>query len=502
MRALMMQSNLESTTATLSHVKSLVPIKAPATVDDDGDNEVESLLSKFDSLTSQLRSAKVVTSKAIGQLEELQSRSLTLDPSTLPAIEALQASTSEMASACRQSGFSLFNLVTEEGRTSAVTYDEIRKAISPADSSPLSTLSSNINFISGQMHNFFHLTTTLSQTVEFPPPASPPWELIAQDLRTASTTSALHEEEVGRLKDELVEKNTALAMRDNVVEEMAVNVEVLEKRIADSAGRREKLRELEMIIEGLGSKSKEATRRIARLEEDLRMLEVDRDHWKDQVSRLGNQAGSRDASSSSGSASNNTIPERAQAMMERLKAEISLLQSTIRHLRLSKFDASLSAAHSFLSEPLLPKPVPSAKIQLAYESKDVLRSLLSLVTRPENGVVELKLRKREERLAWRPVRESARWQVSRQQEEWEVWREWRDDVARRRRDLGMVEERRRGRQGRAIEEGKVLASVDVRLPMSVERAGDGKGRGMEVRIVRPGEWEDLERGLGVGLGVR
>lgn len=36
----------------------------------------------------------------------------------------------------------------------------------------------------------------------------------------------------------------------------------------------------------------------------------------------------------------------------------------------------------------------------------------------------------ENKLAWRPVRESSRWKVQRAREEWEGWRGWRREIVR------------------------------------------------------------------------
>jgi hypothetical protein len=37
----------------------------------------------------------------------------------------------------------------------------------------------------------------------------------------------------------------------------------------------------------------------------------------------------------------------------------------------------------------------------------------------------------ENKLAWRPAKESSRWKVESRREEWEAWRGWRRDVVRK-----------------------------------------------------------------------
>jgi dynactin 1 len=34
----------------------------------------------------------------------------------------------------------------------------------------------------------------------------------------------------------------------------------------------------------------------------------------------------------------------------------------------------------------------------------------------------------ENKLAWRPAKESSRWKVEKRKEEWEMWKDWRKEV--------------------------------------------------------------------------
>ena len=188
MRASMIQSYLENTAAALSQVKSMSQTKvAPTGEEDEYDHEMQDFLRKTDSLIMQIRSAKVVASKAIRQLE---SRFLTLDQSTLPIIVQSQNSASDLASSARNVGLSLFRLLNEEGRNTPFTYSEIALAISSSDIQPLSLLSSKFHTATTQMHSFYSLTSSLAHTVEFSSPsAPPPWQVLAQNMRTATTDS-------------------------------------------------------------------------------------------------------------------------------------------------------------------------------------------------------------------------------------------------------------------------------------------------------------------------
>ncbi|MCJ1250640.1 hypothetical protein MMC30_007868 [Trapelia coarctata] len=494
MRILVMVSNLENAALALSTVKAIAQSKVSHCGDDDqqepGMDEVaESFFRKADSLMLQIRSAKVVSGKAVHQIQELKSRSLTLDPSTLPAIEQSQTSTLELVIACRQSGLALAHTLNEEGRSKSLTGEEVIKAISPTDSSPLFALSTKSNIAATQMQSLYTLTTTLSQTIEFSSSAVPPWEAITAKIRAVSTTSASHEKEVGRLKDELSEKNTALAMKDKVVEEMSVNVEVLEKRVNESGGRRERLRELEGLVDSSTSREKETAAKLARLEQDLKALEAERQNWKKQNHQTRIPSGSHGGLSG---AQDEAVSAKALEETVQLKAEIAMLQATIRHLRLSSYQNTLNnSSTTFLSDPLLPKPKPTKRAHLAHEAKDVLQSMLAFVTQPENQVVRLQPLGQGARLGWRPAKETPQWQVGRQREEWEVWRDWRDDVSKRGNTLSRDEVRKK-----AVEKEKrdVLAGVGFHIPGLRDK---GSYSAREVRIADPGNWEELQATLGI-----
>ena len=490
MRAVMMQSHLESAASALSHIKSISQAKIPPSsseeVEDDG--ESQEFLPKVDSLISQTRTAKVIASKAIRELQELSSRSLTLDPSTLPIIEQSQRSASEFALSVRTAGVSVFRLVNEEGRMTPFTYKEITRAITSSDTIPFSAVSAKLHTTASQLHNFYNLTSSITQTIEFTSPsAPPPWQILAQDLRAASTTSASHETEMLRLKDEVVEKNTALAMKDKIVEEMGVKVEVLEKRVGDTSSRREKVKELEMVVDAARSKEKDLFAKLERAQNELHEFEAEREAWNDspQVSQPAQPNGQ------ALSPTTREVPsESALFAIATLKSEIAALQSSIRFLRSQSHARQLSASLSFLSEPIAP-PQPTSPTLLQQEAQDVLKEMLGIVTNETNAVVQLKERKKEDRLAWRPARESSCWQTDRMKEVWEGWREWMKSVEKK-----SVREaiKRRGARSGGESKGDALARLQVRLP----GMGMGKtGVGRELTIVRPGEWDDVRESLGI-----
>ena len=480
-RALMLQSHLEGAAIALSHAKFMAQDHIPsARADEEEDDEhARTFLRKADDLVSQMRSAKVASSKAIRNLEELKARSLTLDQSTLLPIEQTQSSASELASSSRDVGFSVSQLLNEEGRNTPFTYTEIMSAISNSDNSPFSSMAAKLATTVTHVQTFSALTNNFNQTVEIPsPPGPPPWQLLAQKLKEEAAASSAHEIELTRLRDEMADNNTALAMREKVVEEMSVKVEVLEKRINESGGRRERMRELEIAADNARSKEKELSTQLARLQQELRTLEDERETLKKSAATV--PAALTNGNSTQSPPSANTVLQ-----IQDLKSRISTLESTIRYLRRQTHSQSINASLSFLSEPLIPPSLPSQTL-LQTEARDVLKEMLDLVTQSENQMVKLTVPRKEERLKWRPVRETTGWQYERMREEWEGWREWSHSVSRR---AGARKKTRDG-EGR----GDVLAQLQMQLP---EMNGLMKGAPRQVRIVRPEEWEDAEGMIGV-----
>lgn len=481
MRATMMQSYLENSAIALSHIKTVSEAKISTTSiqSDEENTDYEEFIRKLDVLISQTRSAKVISSKSIRQLQDLKSRSLTLEPSTLNTVETAQNSTSEFSSLTRLAGMSIMQLLTDEAGNVPVTYEVL------LDQTPFASLTTKMHSATGQLQTVYNLTSSLTQTVEFPsPPPPPPWNLLAQNMQAAADEQVARESELVRLKDEVAEKNTALAMKEKIAEEISVKVEVLERRVGESGGRREKVKELEAAVEAAVFKEKDLLGKLTYLQIELRNLEAERQRWKQspQVAAPTLQSGQNGTA---------TTSQAALRQIATLESEIKALQSSIRYLRSASYNHTLSSTYKFISAPLVPaQPAPS---HIQTEAKDVLKEMLNLVSQSENQVVRLQPRNKADRLRWRPARETSSWKVQRQREEWEEWREWSDGVARKSATSKKEEERRREARSRnAVRDREPLASVQVQLPSKIGP--------METRIVRPGEWEGLEEALGLKVG--
>ncbi|KAL9607726.1 MAG: hypothetical protein Q9167_007388 [Letrouitia subvulpina] len=417
MRTLLMQSQMESAAAALSYLKATAEGRN-RTFDNEDESDADShaLLEKFDLLITQTRSAKVVANKTIRQLEDLRSRSLVLDPSTLPTVEQSQSSTSDFAQSTKAVGLRLRDVMGGENPSSALS--------AVISSSDFSTLNPKLQSAVAQLQSLFALTNSLTKTSELPESSSPPWKLLAERLRSESSKHAAHEIELRRLKDEAIETRTAIAIKEKTIEEMGIKVEVLEKRVGETTGRRDRLRQLEDIVERARAREEELVGTVNRLRSERNSAREEREKlMKDgvKIHSSADQAGVDLAQSS----------EASLQQISDLKAEIRILQAAVRHLRYTSYTHTINSAYTFLEQPL--QPGPSAKEQKARlrqsESRAVLKEMLAIATDPCNGPVRLKPRRREERLAWRPIKETSRWQVGRSREEWEGWREWLTDVA-------------------------------------------------------------------------
>ena len=479
MRATLMQSYLENSATALSHIKSVSEAKISTTsIESDEENtDYEEFVRKIDALILQTRSAKVISSKSIRQLQDLNSRSLTLEPSTLSPVETAQHAASEFSSSTRMAGMSVLQLLTEENPNVTVSYEVLLNHM------PFASLATKLHTATGQLQTFYNLTSSLTQTAEFPsPPPLPPWKLLAQNMRAATADMLAREAELARLKDEVAEKNTTLAMKEKLAEEMGVKVEVLEKRVGESGGRREKVRELEATVEAAAFKEKDLFGKLNYLQNELRNLEAEREKWRQspQVAAPTSRPGQSAAT---------TTSQAFLRQIDTLKSEIKALQSSIRYLRSTSYNDTLSSTYRFLSAPLVPaQPLPS---QIQTEARDVLKEMLNLVSQSENQIVQLQPRNKADRLRWRPARETNSWKVQNQKEEWEEWREWRDGVARKSAMSKKEDERRReARSKNGTREREPLARVQVQLPGKM-------GLGHETKIARPGEWEELEEALGL-----
>ncbi|KAI4183653.1 MAG: hypothetical protein LQ346_006266 [Caloplaca aetnensis] len=428
-RAAMMQSQLESTLLSMVHFKA---VAAASIQEDEQDVDVQQFTRKSDSLVAQMRGAKVVMGKAVRHLDDLQSRSLTIDQSCLSDIEQSQNSISDLAASTRTFGHAFTNWLNEE-RQSGIPNAHWMLSVMSSIEPPLSSLSTKLQTATTNLQVLYNLSSSLSSTIEFTTPTHPPpWQLLAQKLANESITKASHEAEISRLNDETREQSTALAFREKSLEELRFKVETLEQRASESQTRQERVRKLEHVLEAAEQRELELINTINRLRSERNDLRTQRD---DLVSKTGPSSAPAAAAGAPSGFRELLASESGPSIgrIRSLEAEIMTLQAAIRHLRSRAHAHTISSAWNFIGKPLIPQPSPQeqrARLRQS-EAKGLVSELLRLATDPANGVVRLKERKRSERLGWRPARETCSWHVARAREEWETWREWRDDLGGR-----------------------------------------------------------------------
>lgn len=441
-RALVMQGQLESSLLALSHIKNMAERKvAPPNTEeeDEEDVDMQDFNRKAESFISQMRSAKAVATKTIRQLDDMRSRSLTLDRTALVTIERSQASVVDLSDSTYDYGRSISRYLNEESHSDILTARDLSSTLSSTDPS-ISSLITKVQTATSHLQSLHTLSANLTHVVEFPPSSHPPpWQALAHKLAAEIITSASLETDLVRLQDEARDRSTALALRDKSLEELNVKLETLEKRAAESGVRRERVRELENVMEAAKARELQLVATINRLRAERNDLRSQRETSLEKKKAFAGVDGAP-ADAEKRETVQTTTSEASLARIEALEAEISHQEAAIRHLRSLSHARSLSTERNgFLLAPLIPRHSPQeqrAALRKA-EAKSIVSEMLRLATDPANGVVRLRERRKEERLGWRSVRETARWQVERRECGWEEWREWVEGLAGRK-ELGMM----------------------------------------------------------------
>ncbi|KAL8771633.1 MAG: hypothetical protein Q9194_004839 [Teloschistes cf. exilis] len=441
-RALVMQGQLESSLLALSHIKNMAErrVAPPNTEEEDEEDvDMQDFNRKAESFISQMRSAKAVATKTIRQLDDMRSRSLTLDRTALVTIERSQASVVDLSDSTYDYGRSISRSLNEESHSDILTARDLSSTLSSTDPS-ISSLITKVQTATSHLQSLHTLSANLTHVVEFPPSSRhPPWQALAHKLAAEIVTSASLETDLVRLQDEARDRSTALALRDKSLEELNVKLETLEKRAAESGGRRERVRELENVMEAAKGRELQLVATINRLRAERNDLHSQRETSLEKKKAFAGVDGAP-ADAEKRETVQTTTSEASLARIEALEAEISHQEAAIRHLRSLSHARSLSTERNgFLLAPLIPRHSPQeqrAALRKA-EAKSIVSEMLRLATDPANGVVRLRERRKEERLGWRSVRETARWQVEKRECAWGEWEEWVEGLAGRK-ELGMM----------------------------------------------------------------
>ena len=481
MRTMTMQSHLESATVSFATLKAMVD--RVVTVPEGEDDAVSAHFAKRAELAiGQTRSAKLLAGKTVRALEDLKTRSLSLQRETGEAFEEAEDAAKDLASLARQLGVNLHGLLTEEGRTEPYTFTEVQNTVatttatvsSSSESDIFSTYLAGLRVLTNRVNDLAALCADLDQAQEFDV-NPPPWVVRSQELTAQKTRPVDVEEELRRMKDEYGEARRTVAQRDEALSTAYLKVETLESRMKDAQAKVEHVGELEAQLEEARKQAVGIKEDVEKQDRELRVLEAERDKWK-------TIAGSTQAFADSGTDVKEG-KERAVATareMDALRREIESLQAAVRYLREDNRRARTTEQHKFswLAEPLKkPPPVEQRRrAVVAAEGRDVLGELVRMAGSAR--VYDLKGLP-EDKLAWRRAASTPQFHAAKQGEDYAAWRGWQGEVLDKSRTV----------RGRARHGGDPLARLQIRLPGADGKAVPG-GRG--VQIVGSAEWEGLQ----------
>nr|POE65871.1 dynactin [Quercus suber] len=449
MRTQCLQSQLESTASALTILQSLVEtnVKSSGSEEEDEDNaslDVALIPNRAETLIAHARTAKVMAGKADRSLADLATRFLTLETSCIAYFDSAEAISTQVTEYTRHAGVALQELFGEEGRTEIFTPSEVTSVLSrvatavfnlPApEAGPLSALAGNLRSLSETLSDLASLPTDLDNTVEFER-APQPWVARADEIKQIKLTSLDTEAQLARARDSIREHDSVLKDKETELEEQSVRIEMLEARLKDAGKRSAKIAELERSLHeardherkssaDLVKARQDAERNVERVREEMARLAQDRGR------HLGN---GNELDDGAAGATVRLSLKRQEHKISSLESAVRYLQSETARLRLPSPDAptAVRASMDWLHESLYPPP-SRARIHnetIRAQGQALLQQMLQLAARQPAPLVDL-TKIPENKLAWRPAKESSRWQVERRKEDWEEWKAWRKDILR------------------------------------------------------------------------
>ncbi|KAK5136854.1 hypothetical protein LTR08_001776 [Meristemomyces frigidus] len=448
MRTLCLQSQLETAATALGLTRSLVESNVSASApEDESEDEVGSasdlsiILNRAEALMSHARNAKVMAGKTYRSLSDLQQRSLTLEGLHADAFGGAETVAAQVAAYTQQAGEALQMLFGEEGRNESFTPDEIASTLARAASSvfslpspeagPFAALATRLRELTDILSDLAQLPADLDNAVEFER-APAPWVARSRELKQTKITSIDTEAELARALESLRERDIVLKAKETELEEQSVRIEMLEARMKEAGKRSARIAELERTLHEAKDNEKrsradvnkarqDADKEVERIREEMGCLAEER--------RKGGDGKALD-DGAMGAGARLDMKHQAHKIVS-LEGAVRYLQDENSRLHLPAADSSLSvrATLDWLHEPLI-KPASDKRKRhdaLQREGKSVLQQMLLLATRPQN--VDL-TKMPENKLAWRPAKETARWNVESRREEWVSLKGWRRDVTR------------------------------------------------------------------------
>jgi dynactin 1 len=448
MRTLCLQSHLETSISALMLTHMLMekhmPTKGDYTEDSEQDEDFSDanlIMQRLKSVIELARSAKVISGKTHRALFDLQTRSLTLEQSLAEPFENVEKVAAEISIYTRQSGASLHSILHHEEHSDVLSPLEVAGVLSRTASSvfslsvseagPYVTLAGRLRDIGSLLSEVSLLPTDLDNTIEFER-SSAPWIARAEQLSQTKIVSIDTAAELARVRESVRERDTMLKGKEAELEEQSVRIEMLEARMKDASKRSARIAELERALHEAKEAEKVAKNDLLQARHEAQR---DVDMARSEMTRIVEEHGQLGHAEE---LDGNAVGANARYVMKRQEHKILGLEGAIRFLKEENFrlrlpppDAPVSVATSmdWLHAPLQTPTHPRQKQFQTLQRKgaNVLEQMLELASRPH--VVDLTALP-ENKLAWRPAKESSRWRVERRNEEWLDWKQWREDLVR------------------------------------------------------------------------
>jgi dynactin 1 len=422
MKTLLMQSNLETTAAALLTTKTAILRTIPPS--DDSDDEISSFIAKTDTVMMQSRGAKVILGKIIRALQELKVRSLALTSETQPNFEACHDTTENLAVSMRTLGLAVYKGIHEEDRSTQFGLSDLLTVVrdfnasqyNATDADVFAPLQAKMKKLHERLSDIYSVVSDLSMTVEFERP-QPPWVLRSKELQDSTVVSASAEQEISALKREIHERATALKLRDQTLDESNVKIELLEARMYDVSKKANRINELEKAIEEAKALELKMERRMEEKMLVNAKLEEERDRWM----RKAAETKTHDLSAAELSGGGIDLVGTS-AEMDRLGADIKVLESTVRYLRQQnrrKRSEEIAQSTSWLQQPLL-FPPPKEEAALKEKGRESFEALEKLAELPKTAKPLLLegVQERPERLKWRPMKSTPQYRLCEMEMKW------------------------------------------------------------------------------------
>ena len=445
MRALCLQSQLESATSALTITKSMLEHNLPTDGEDseDQDESVSDsimILSRLRTIMDLVRNARVVSGKTQRALAELQARSLTLEESFTEDFVHAETVASEIAIYNCRAGQDLQNIFAEEGRAEPYSPSEVASilsrvgmsvfSLSTPEAGPYNALASRLHDLESLLANVAALPTDLDNTVEFER-APAPWAARSEELKQTKISSVNTEAELSRTLESVRERDGQLKQKETELEEQSVRIEMLEARLKDASKRSARIAELERALHEAKDGEKHAKNDLARARQ---AAQQDVDRVRQEMARISEDSRQNGEIKA---LETDAMGAGTRITMKRQEHKIAGLENAIRFLRdenhrlyLPPPDAprAISQSIDWLHAPLAKPSITERRAEqnvLRREGEKVLEQLLQFTSRPHP--VDL-TQMPENKLAWRPAKHSSRWQIEQRNEEWVDWKEWRHEL--------------------------------------------------------------------------